>query len=67
MRDKEARDREPRLSPKDTVIVQLDQEIHQLSTVLKIMDLKEHMLALLDELKTVHARLRELSLGLKRS
>ena len=52
MRGEKARDQGPHFSPENTVLEQLNWEIHRLSTVLKIMDLKEHMLALLDKLKS---------------
>ena len=67
MRDEETRDHGPRLSPEDTVLEQLDWEIHQRSIVLEIMDTKDHMLALLDKLKADSAKIQELSCGLELS
>ena len=57
MRGEETRGQEPHLNPEETVLKQLNREIHRLSTVLKITDLKEHMLALLDELKADHTKI----------
>ena len=67
MRGKEARDHEPNLSLEDTVLEQLDREICWLSIVLEIMDTKDHMLALIDELKADSAKIQELSHGLELS
>ena len=67
MRGEEARGHGPHLILEDTVLKQIDREIHQLSTVLEIMNLKEHMLALLDELKANSTKIQELSHGLKQN
>ena len=67
MRDKEVRGHGPRLSPEDTVLEQFNWEICWLSIVLEIMDTKDHMLALLDELKANSAKIQELSHGLELS
>ena len=66
-RDEEARGQEPHPSPEETVLKQLNWEIHWLSIILEVMDLKQHMLALLNKLKDAHEQLQGLLPGLERS
>lgn len=67
MRDGGTRGRGQPSNPGETVLEELDREIHRLRTVLEIIDLKECILALVEELQSASAQLNELLPGLERN
>ena len=54
-------------NPGETVLEELDQEIRRLQIILKIINLKECMLTLVEELKSTSDRLNKLLPGLEQN
>lgn len=67
MRGKSTQGQGEHRNPEETVLKQLDCEIHRLQLTLKIMDTEEQILTLLDELKAIDNQLQGLLHGLEQS